>query len=259
MSKTSRINDRLFPAKTWDHGWSLSLQGDKHGYRCEPGEHLQFLEDYASLEVVIYGPFGMEVDPTTMGIPEHVVAKFTPLEGHGPSLGCRLTWSDIAEVEAAILKASLNPNAGVPRGVIGWIWKEVFHGTSVEGADRIMEIGIDLSASAGGYFGEAFYVADDENLARSNYADFAEDDVPGVVLKFSINEGAKILDLRNAADNEEWINSGLLPDMGKRGFARMATAKGVAGVYDRSVGGLAIYDRNALELIGPVSTLLPRR
>lgn len=249
---TKRINGRLFPAITWDHGWSLSLQGDKNGYHCEPKERLETLEEYTSLECVIYGPFNEDVDPSTLDLPETVVRKFVPIEMSAPSIGVMLTWGDIEIIKRAIQQAILTPNAGIPRGVIGWRMRDVFHGTSAASAEDIIENGVDMQKTNGGYFGQGFYVADDEALARSNYADFSDDDEGGVVVKFEIKDGARIIDMRNAVDAAFWSSSGLADDIGRPDFAARAVKAGVDGVYDRSVGGLAIYNAQALECQGLV-------
>lgn len=246
------INDRLFPSITWDHGWSLSLQADRAGYQCVPAERFDTLEEYTAVEGIIYGPFAGSVDPFTLGLPDNVANKFVPLEVASPSIGCKLTWDDVEAIKQAILQASLNPNAGVPRGVFGWAMTEVFHGTSVEAADDIVENGIDMDKSGGGYFGQGFYVAEEEGLARSNYADFSGDEDGGVVIKLEIKDGARILDMRNAVDADFWVTSGLANAISSRDFAARAVKAGVDGVYDRSFGGLAIYNPDAVECLGLV-------
>lgn len=243
---------RLFPSKDWDHGWRMSAQADHAGYRCSPARKLDTLEEYDAVEVVIYGPFDMSVDPNTMDLPDHVAAKFTRPEDDGIAIGCFLTKDDIKEVEFAIAKASLNPNAGIPKGTIGWRGKTVFHGASNEDAGEIESSGISMEKSSMGYFGEAFYVADEEELARSNYAEFSGDEEGGAVLEFVISDSAEILDLRNADDAEAWKTSGLERCLGERGMAEEAVRRGVDGVYDRSVGGLAIYNPDAIQCLGLV-------
>lgn len=239
---------RLFPPQTWMAGWTLSLQADAAGYGCEPRKRLEVLENYASVEAQIVGPFPQPVDPATLELPRHVLDKFTPLEvGGGPSLGRNLTWEDVTALRRAIDMACHAPNAGVPRGAIGWAGRDVFHGTSGEFAQDILENGVNMGSSGMGYFGEAFYVADDRELARSNYAEFSDDEGPGAVLGMTIREGARILDLRNAEDAQAWDTSGLGARTGQRGFARLARQAKVDGVYDRSVGGLAIYNAQVLE------------
>jgi hypothetical protein len=230
----------------------MSVQADYAGYRCSPARRLDTLEEYDTVEVVIYGPFQMAVDPSTMDIPEDVLAKFTRPEQDGVAIGCHLTSDDVSEVELAIAKASLNPNAGIPRGVMGWAGRHVFHGASEDDAHDIEEIGVSMDKSSKGYFGEAFYVAEEEELARSNYAEFSDDEDGGAVLEFVIADEARILDLRNSTDAEKWQSSGLERRLGERGLAGEAVRKGIDGVYDRSVGGLAIYNPDVIRCLGMV-------
>ena len=242
---------RLFPARTWDAGWSLSLQADAAGYACAPRRRLDRLEDYAEVEALISGPFPQPVDPTTLGLPEAVAARFTPLEpGGGPALGLNLTWAEVGALIAAIDRACLSPNAGVPPGRIGWAGRDVYHGTDAGSARDILENGVRLDASHKGYLGQGFYVAEEAGLARSNYAEFS-DEGGGSVLALTITDGARILDLRNAEDAKIWTGSGLAGRVSEDGFARLARRAGVDGAYDRSVGGLAIYNPAALEAIRP--------
>lgn len=242
---------RLFPPRTWDAGWSLSLQADAAGYACAPRRRLDRLEDYTEVEAKIDGPFPQPVDVSTLVLPAEVAAKFTPLtDGWSVPLGLNLTWEDVAAVHAAIDLACLNPNAGIPRGVIGWAGRDVYHGTGAAAADDILSDGVDLSLCGKGYLGQGFYVAEEVGLARSNYADFSEEGA-GAVIAMTIREGARILDLRNAEDAKKWDDSGLSARVGVDGFAGLARRAGVDGVYDRSVGGLAIYNPSVLEALRP--------
>lgn len=247
MIERTEENGRLFPPMEWDHGWSLSIQADKHGYQCSPKRKLDALEEYDTVEVKIDGPHDTYVDPHTMQIPPYVLEKFPKLTvGNGPSIGANLTWDDVEAVKRAILLASLSPNDGVPNGTVGWASRDVFHGTSNESADDILNHGINPSAGTG-YFGRAFYVADDVELAISNYAEFSGDEDGGTVIATTIQEGAFILDLRNEADNQKWIESGLPSIIGRNDFDLQARKRGIDGVYDRSVGGLAIFNAAVLE------------
>jgi hypothetical protein len=247
--RTERTHDgapgRLFPAITWDAGWSLSLQADKAGYACRPRARLDALEDYEAVEAVIHGPFAGPVDPAALGLPADLAAKFSRLEpGDAVSIGSLLDAGDIARLRAAIDAACLNPNAGVPEGCIGWAGRDVWHGTSLEAAEDILENGIQMGASSRGYFGEGFYVAEDQSHARASYAEASED--PGAVLGFTLEAGARILDLRNAGDADLWTKSGLARRIPEAGFAGLARRAGIDGVYDRSMGGLAIYNARVL-------------
>jgi hypothetical protein len=132
-----------------------------------------------------------------------------------------------------------------------WEGRLVYHGCSQQAANSIMQ-GIEVPPT-GGYFGNAFYVADDAKLAKSNYADVADEEEGGAaVLVFTINPGAHILDLRNEEDSEEWMrlthHGG---DISMPDFHTRMVRQGVDGVYDRSVGGLAVYNPEILDLKGP--------
>jgi len=243
---------RLFPLETWDHGFSLSLQADRSGYQCWPQERLDTLEAYDEVEAVIYRKGFEVVDPVWMDLPGEVLAKFTLVESGGVAVGCRLTKDDVEAVRQAILQASLNPNAGIPVGRIGWSSRRVYHGTSESSARDIEINGIGVDRSHGGYFGHAFYVAEDEALARSNYAEFTDGDEEPAVLEFVIEDGARILDMRNPEDAASWSASKASLMLGHPDMAFTAVAEGIQGVYDRSVGGLAIFDPKALSVLGRV-------
>jgi hypothetical protein len=75
----------------------------------------------------------------------------------------------------------------------------VYHGTDFESAKDIKKNGLNIDKCERGYFGKAFYVTTDKELAKSNYADFSDDE-GGVVLEFEMNPKNKILDLRNSED-----------------------------------------------------------
>jgi hypothetical protein len=132
-----------------------------------------------------------------------------------------------------------------------WEGRLVYHGCSQQDAQSIMK-GIEVRPT-GGYFGNAFYVADDPKLAKSNYADFADEDAGGAaVLEFTIKPGAHILDLRNDEDTEEWgrvTHRG--NDISRSDFHIQMVRQGIDGVFDRSVGGLAVYNPEILDLKGP--------
>lgn len=238
-------DSQIFPPLTWDHGWSLSLQAARYGYASSPSEQFNSIDEYDTVEAVLYGPFPQHVDPRTMDLPKEVAAKFTVATADTPAIGHHLTKSDIEALKTAILAASLHPNHGVPTGRIGWPGKEVFHGCSLSAAQDIEENGILMDRSFKGYLGQAFYVTPSEELARDHYADFSEDE--GAVIRFFIKEDARILDLRNLEDSLTWTNSGLPKDTGADNFAFKARQIGIDGVFDRSFDGVAIYNPNILE------------
>ena len=250
--KTQRtIEGRLFPPREWDTGWSLSLQADRVGYQCSPRLRLD-LEDYETVEGLIQGPFPGFVDVTTLGLPGPVLAKFALGDGNYPAIGCNLDLEDVAAIVDALNHASLNPNAGIPRGALSWPGREVWHGTDMGAATDILACGVRMEASGQGYFGRAFYVTDDRDIAIENYANFSGEEA-GAVLRLIIADGANILDLRNPIDAKAWKS--VEREIGNPDFDRIARRAGIAGVYDRSMGGLAIYDPRMITPleISPVS------
>lgn len=241
------VEGRLFPSLEWDSGWIVSLQADRAGYACRPRERLERLEDYEAVEAVIYHSGLSVVDPQTLDLPPEVAGKFSPVEAHCPSIGAFLSWSDVDALRDALNRASLNPNAGVPRGTVLWAGRDIWHGTSSESAADIRDHGIRMDACTPGYFGQAFYAADDRALSVSNYAEAFDDDA-GAVVHLRISDGANILDLRNPVDSEAWAPFANV--VGRPDFNRMMRKNGIHGVYDRSMGGLAIFDERSVEVVG---------
>lgn len=130
----------------------------------------------------------------------------------------------------------------------------VYHGTYLESAKDIKENGVDLSKCDRGYFGKAFYVTEDENLAKSNYADFSGDEEGGVVLKFKMEPIQKILDLRVSEDwdtyrNLKYKERDVGDYMGRDEFPEIMKSLGVDAVYDRSNDAFAVYNIDILELV----------
>lgn len=246
MPTKREIHDRLFPNMDLGNGWSLSLQGDKDGYACYPKQRFKTVEEYDAVEVMVSAPFDHPIDFTTLGIPADVLSKFQFADDHSYAIGCNLRWDDIEALKTSIITAvQKSPNAGIPRGSIVWSGKEVFHGTSRKFAEDIERNGIDIGLCGKGYFGLAFYVAEEKKLALSNYADFSDDE--GAVLSFQLSQDARILDLRNPEDSEVWMNSNLAKLISSDRMPFLARELGIDGVYDRSVGGLAIYNPKIME------------
>jgi hypothetical protein len=128
----------------------------------------------------------------------------------------------------------------------------VFHGTNLESANNIKQNGLDLSKCDRGYFGKAFYVSTDEQLARSNYADFSGEEEGGVVLKFEMNPINKILDLRDSNDWDIYINlkykgRKITDFMGFDEFPSIMTSLGIDALYDRSNDAFAVYNLDILK------------
>jgi len=151
-------------------------------------------------------------------------------------------------LDSLVKQYSVDPES-VP--VKGWVGRVMFHGTSKEGAQDIMNSGIDNSKSQKGYFGRGFYMASDYDLAKGNYADWAEEDEEGSVLVVKISEGANILDLRDSEDSEVYSRvseHGRL--CGRDDFDLIMTTNGIDGLFDRSFGGIVIYDPSVLTVLG---------
>lgn len=128
----------------------------------------------------------------------------------------------------------------------------VFHGTDKESAKDILENGLNLNKCERGYFGKAFYVTTDEELARSNYADFSGDEEGGVVLKFELTPIGKILDLRDSDDwdtyrNLEHRGRKIQDFMGFDEFPKIMKEKGIDALYDRSNDAFAVYNLESLK------------
>lgn len=116
----------------------------------------------------------------------------------------------------------------------------LYHGTSASSAQNIIENGVDQNKSGRGYFGAGFYLAEEWGLAKSNYADFSDDE--GAVLACEIDPCANILDLSRESHFQTWKNSGLEALIARQDFWAIATRKGVDGVKDASFGGIVIYN-----------------
>jgi hypothetical protein len=130
----------------------------------------------------------------------------------------------------------------------------VFHGTDLNSAKDIKQNGLDLSKCDRGYFGKAFYVTTDEQLAMSNYADFSGEEEGGIVLKFEMNPDNRILDLRNSDDwdfytNLKYKGREIRNFMGFDEFPSIMTSLGIDALYDRSNDAFAVYNVNILKIL----------
>lgn len=125
-----------------------------------------------------------------------------------------------------------------------WAGQIIWHGTSYENLKNISENGIQADCFEGGYFGYGFYGANEKELAISNYAE-KNDDKPSV-LSFKISDEARILDMRFEDDWDFWTKNGLDKKIYNRSDRLKIIAAGCDGVYDRSVGGLCIYNEKVL-------------
>ena len=122
----------------------------------------------------------------------------------------------------------------------------VFHGTDLSSAKDIKENGLNLSKCHKGYFGKAFYVTTDEELAKSNYADFTGDEEGGTVLKFEMNPVGRVLDLRDSDDWDFYKQNNLEKYLGNDNLPNIMVRLGVDALYDRSNDAFAIYNINIL-------------
>jgi hypothetical protein len=201
---------RLFPSEDFGNGWQMSAQADV-GYQCEPRKFLPHLEDYESVEVKIDGPHGMLVDPTTLGLPEAIAAKFTPLDtSHCPSLGCCITHAELAVLRDVLREAHLDPSAGIPPGRIGWANQTVWLAADGELATNVETYGLEEAIAPQGDFGEGVRLAECHGDAEAE-----------VEIAFEVEDGAVILDLRNPSDRRQWQDHG---------------REGVDGIFDPGVG-----------------------
>lgn len=152
---------------------------------------------------------------------------------------------------------SIDPEE-VPVGT--WAGRVMFHGTSDAGAASIKKDGILNEKSSSGYFGVGFYMASDAKLAADNYANFAEDDDSGgegSVVAVQIKPQANILDLRAPAHWDEYVRIQKLPgfDLGSRYIDKFMVKNGVDGLFDRSFGGVIVYNEKMLEVLPDEGTL----
>ena len=138
-----------------------------------------------------------------------------------------------------------------------WAGKVLYHGTDSGGAASILEGGPQIDRSSGGYFGRGFYLAVEQALAESNYADMNDE---GVVLKCRLSAEARIWDLREPDAFAKWtalersvrggVANPLLPDMALRA--------GCDGVYDNSMQGVCIFNVACIASIEPAISMRDR-
>jgi hypothetical protein len=125
----------------------------------------------------------------------------------------------------------------------------LYHGTSKQGAEDIINNGIDIDKSEGGYFGKGFYCAIEFALAKSNYADFAYEeglDASGAVLEFKV-VGGNILDLRDAEDFEIWKQ--FARNIFRPDYYHTLVNNGIDGLYDNSFEGVVVFNPGVLQFV----------
>lgn len=239
------LEDRLFPILNEALGWEISAQADRAGYACSPREKLDSLESYETVEVLIRSPWGATPDLGS----NPAFSRFIPLDGTSSMVAGNVPVSDLKEISEALIQAVMhNPNFGCPRGRLLWSGKTIYHGTDSVSAHDIVQNGVDLSQCERGYFGLGFYAADVEATARSNYADFSGES-GGDVVQGDIAEGANILDMRNCEDQRVWDSGRFSDKVHLPAFPKEMRMAGIDGVYDRSFGGVVIYNPACLQNI----------
>ncbi|MFL9610966.1 hypothetical protein ACKF11_12845 [Methylobacillus sp. Pita2] len=125
----------------------------------------------------------------------------------------------------------------------------LYHGTDMESAENIINHGVDINKCTKGYFGQGFYLATNVELAIANYADFSGED--GAVIAFVVPSIKDVLDLREVDDSARYTEK-LSKDIGSDQLPNLAIKNGIDGVFDRSFGGVVIYNPNAITPIGLV-------
>jgi hypothetical protein len=131
-----------------------------------------------------------------------------------------------------------------------WSNRIMFHGTSKTGALSIKNHGILQSKSTKGYFGRGFYMTSDYDLAKNNYADFAEEGETGDIVVIKIKSHARILDLRTENDfllYAKVTRNGSI--LGNDNLDNIMIQNGIDGLFDRSFGGVVIYNPKAVEVM----------
>ena len=136
----------------------------------------------------------------------------------------------------------------------------LYHGTSKKGQRSILFDGIDQMKSEKGYFGRGLYMAKDEGLAKSNYADFSGEGVDGgAVLKLAVEESANILDLSNPKDWETYRGTTYrgrpVADLiSLDNYHEIMVSAGIDGVTDLgSFGGTVVYNPEVLKSADPIT------
>jgi hypothetical protein len=132
-----------------------------------------------------------------------------------------------------------------------WAGRVVFHGGEEAGITDILTNGVDRLKSHKGYFGRGFYAASDPSLAENNYADFRDEGEVGDVLAFRVSPEARILDMRSESDWEIFRNASQDSRLIHRDdFDLIMLRNGIDGLFDRSFGGLVIYNpKSAIPLV----------
>ncbi len=126
------------------------------------------------------------------------------------------------------------------------IFHTLYHGTDINSAIHIKNNGIDISKSVGGYFGWGFYTTPKFELAKSNYADFSDDENDGVVLELELSKNANVLDLSDSDDWETW--KPYSDKIYNKNLYKELISNGIDGLHDNSFDGVVIYNPSVLTL-----------
>ncbi len=124
------------------------------------------------------------------------------------------------------------------------IFNKLYHGTDLQSAIDIQKNGIDISKVHGGYFGYGFYTTPYIELAKSNYADFSDDENGGVILEFELSKNSNILDTRDYNDFEIW--KPFSKKINDKNLYKDLIKTGIDGLYDESFEGVVIYNPEVL-------------
>lgn len=262
---------RLFPhidipGQHHEVSWRISAQAGV-GYASTPKIDLPFLEDYDTVEVVIFNdalPGGL-VDPQTLPLSVELKAKFTPIETGAmdttPAIGCHIPMTELETIRKALLQANQDMNWGAARGALMWSGVPVYQGASMAGARDMQRHGPlpqtpqETEAQApSAKLGRGIYLTTDPDLAISDArAPFCRG--KEAIVTFAIGDEPGILDLRNAEDRKLW--SSVSSDVDHPDFDSIARAKGIMGVYDPKLEALVIYDPSILSFISSTPTREP--
>lgn len=241
----SDINDKTNRLKTsWGRMYAddefLSMQAEIHNHRGDPNPYLREL-----LKMLITDMKKWRVK----NLKEYFNKKFQAgiketidNSNENMSKSLKNTHDKTVKNRKDIDPSVLNESRGE--------FTKVYHGTSVKDAENIQKYGIKVDKSTGGYFGWGFYTAIEFDLAKDNYADFAEEkgsSDKGAVLEFSISPEANILDLRKDEDFKTWqpySKAIYMPDL-----YMVLVKHGIDGLYDNSFEGVVIYNVKVLSLV----------
>lgn len=126
-----------------------------------------------------------------------------------------------------------------------------YHGTDKISAEDISKNGVNISKVESGYFGKAFYIADDKETSQAYANENAED---GVVITLDVDDNAKILDLStpdgwDKYSNLKWRGIPVTELLYRNDIDKIMLSLGVDGIKDNSMGGTAIYNPDVIKVV----------